>query len=122
MPVPVTFTAPDAKSKIRKTEVEFKVDEGPRADTSLEALAKLKAAFHAKGTVTAGNSSQTSDGAAAAVVMSEERAQALGIAAAGALRGLRLCRLPAGGDGDRSGVRHPQGAQAGGPDVWTRST
>ena len=79
VPVPVTFTAPDAKSKTEETEIEFKVDEGPRADTSLEALAKLKPAFHAKGTVTAGNSSQTSDGAAAAVVMSAERAQALGI-------------------------------------------
>ena len=80
VPVPVTFSAPDAKSKIRKTEVEFQVDEGPRGDTSMEALGKLKAAFHAKGTVTAGNSSQTSDGAAAAVVMSEERARELGIA------------------------------------------
>ena len=54
-------------------------DEGPRADTSLEALAKLKPVFHAKGTVTAGNSSQTSDGAAAALVMSEEKARALGL-------------------------------------------
>ena len=79
VPVPVTFARPDAKSKVRNTELEFKVDEGPRADTSLDALAKLKPAFHAKGTVTAGNSSQTSDGAAAAVVMSLERAQALGI-------------------------------------------
>jgi acetyl-CoA acyltransferase len=77
--VPVTFAVPDAKSKVRKTELEFKVDEGPRADTSFDALAKLKPAFHAKGTVTAGNSSQMSDGAAAAVVMSLERAQALGI-------------------------------------------
>jgi acetyl-CoA acyltransferase len=77
--VPVTFTAPDAKSKLKKTEIEFKVDEGPRADTSLEALSKLKAVFHAHGTVTAGTSSQTSDGGAAAVVMSAERAQALGI-------------------------------------------
>jgi acetyl-CoA acyltransferase len=77
--VPVTFSAPDAKSKIRKTEVEFKVDEGPRGDTSMDALSKLKAAFHAKGTVTAGNSSQTSDGAAAAVVMSQDRARELGI-------------------------------------------
>jgi acetyl-CoA acyltransferase len=57
----------------------FETDEGPRADTSLEALAKLKPAFHIKGTVTAGNSSQMSDGAAAAVVMSEERAKALGL-------------------------------------------
>ena len=79
VPVPVTFSVPDAKSKIRKTETEFMVDEGPRADTSMEALGKLKAAFHARGTVTAGNSSQTSDGAAAAVVMSEDRARALGI-------------------------------------------
>ncbi|MGC1415932.1 MAG: acetyl-CoA C-acyltransferase [Candidatus Acidiferrum sp.] len=57
----------------------FDTDEGPRADTSLEALAKLKPAFHVKGTVTAGNSSQMSDGAAAAVVMSAERAKALGL-------------------------------------------
>jgi acetyl-CoA acyltransferase len=55
------------------------VDEGPRADTSLEVLAKLRSVFHAKGCVTAGNSSQTSDGAAASVVMSAERAQALGL-------------------------------------------
>ena len=77
--VPVTSTVPDEKSKPKTTETQFKVDEGPRADTSLEALAKLKPAFHAKGVVTAGNSSQTSDGAAAAVVMSEERAAALGL-------------------------------------------
>jgi acetyl-CoA acyltransferase len=79
VPVPVTFLTPDGKSKLKKTEIEFKVDEGPRADTSLEALAKLKPAFHTKGTVTAGNSSQTSDGAAAAVVMSGQRAQELGL-------------------------------------------
>lgn len=79
VPVPVTFTTPDAKSKPKMTELEFKVDEGPRADTSLEALSQLRSVFHAKGCVTAGNSSQTSDGAAAAVVMSEERAKALGI-------------------------------------------
>jgi acetyl-CoA acyltransferase len=57
----------------------FDRDEGPRRDTSIEALAKLRPAFHATGTVTAGNSSQTSDGAAAVVVMSETRAQALGL-------------------------------------------
>jgi acetyl-CoA acyltransferase len=57
----------------------FDTDDGPRADTSVEALAKLKAAFHVQGTVTAGNSSQMSDGAAAAVVMSETRAKALGL-------------------------------------------
>jgi acetyl-CoA acyltransferase len=59
--------------------ISFSVDEGPRADTSLEALAKLKPAFHVKGTVTAGNSSQMSDGAAACVVMSDARAKSLGL-------------------------------------------
>jgi acetyl-CoA acyltransferase len=57
----------------------FHKDEGPRADTSMDALAKLKPVFHAKGTVTAGNASQMSDGAAAALVMSEARAQELGL-------------------------------------------
>jgi acetyl-CoA acyltransferase len=57
----------------------FDVDEGPRRDTSLEALAKLRPAFHAHGSVTAGNSSQTSDGAAAAVVVSRARARELGL-------------------------------------------
>jgi acetyl-CoA acyltransferase len=90
VPVPVSFTTPfdgakatssrsGAAAKPQRQEVLFKIDEGPRADTTLEALASLKPAFHAKGTVTAGNSSQMSDGAAAAVVMSAERAKALGI-------------------------------------------
>ena len=79
VPVNVTTTKVDGKGKAKAVESVFKVDEGPRADTSLEALGKLKPVFHAKGTVTAGNSSQTSDGAAAAVVMSAERARSLGI-------------------------------------------
>ncbi len=78
VPVPVSFTTPNG-SKPKRTEIVFKMDEGPRAGTSLEALLALKPAFHAKGTVTAGNSSQMSDGAAAAVVMSAERANALGL-------------------------------------------
>jgi acetyl-CoA acyltransferase len=57
----------------------FTKDEGPRADTSLEALAKLKPVFQSDGTVTAGNSSQTSDGAAAAIVMSDAKAEELGL-------------------------------------------
>jgi acetyl-CoA acyltransferase len=81
VPVPVTTTTVNGKGKATPVESVFNVDEGPRADTSLEALAKLKPAFHAKGTVTAGNSSQMSDGAAAAVVMSAERAAQLGIPA-----------------------------------------
>ncbi len=78
VPVPVSFTTPNG-SKPKRVEITFKVDEGPRADTTLEALANLKAAFHAKGTVTAGNSSQMSDGAAAAILMSADRAKQLGL-------------------------------------------
>ena len=85
VPVPVTSTVMDAKGKAKAVAAVFKVDEGPRVDTSLEALAKLKPVFHANGTVTAGNSSQMSDGAAAAVVMSAERAAQLGIPAMGRL-------------------------------------
>ncbi len=80
--VPVTVTnssAPKKGTKLQQQTVEFCMDEGPRADTSLEALLALKPAFHAAGPVTAGNSSQTSDGAAAVVLMSGERAQALGV-------------------------------------------
>jgi acetyl-CoA acyltransferase len=79
VPIPVVFKTPNSGSKPHVRELVFDVDEGPRADTSVEALANLKPAFHAKGIVTAGNSSQTSDGAAAAVVLSDERARALGI-------------------------------------------
>jgi acetyl-CoA acyltransferase len=78
VPVPVSFTTANGR-KPERINLVFKQDEGPRADTSLEALAALKPAFHVKGTVTAGNSSQMSDGAAAAVLMSAERANALGI-------------------------------------------
>lgn len=78
VPVPVSFTTPNG-SKPKRMEIVFKMDEGPRADTSLEALGALRPAFHAKGTVTAGNSSQISDGAAAAVVMSADKAKQLGI-------------------------------------------
>jgi acetyl-CoA acyltransferase len=78
VPVTVTNTVPNGKKPVTTT-AEFSVDEGPRADTTADALGKLQPVFHAKGVVTAGNSSQTSDGAAAAVVMSAERAQALGI-------------------------------------------
>src|SRR5438105_1660989 len=78
VPGPVSVTRANG-SKPKKQEIIFKTDEGPRTDTLLEALLSLKPAFHAKGTVTAGNSSQMSDGAAAAVVMSAERAKQLGI-------------------------------------------
>jgi acetyl-CoA acyltransferase len=78
VPVEVeTTTLEDGQPKTHRRM--FHKDEGPRADTSMEALAKLKPVFHAKGTVTAGNSSQTSDGAAAALVMSASKAQKLGL-------------------------------------------
>jgi acetyl-CoA acyltransferase len=64
---------------VNGSQVIVSKDEGPRADTSLAALAKLKPAFHAQGSVTAGNSSQTSDGAAAVVLMSAQRAEELGV-------------------------------------------
>jgi acetyl-CoA acyltransferase len=73
----VVSTEGNGKPVIR--ELPFAVDEGPRRDTSAEALAKLKPAFHARGTVTAGNSSQTSDGASAVVVTSAERAHERGL-------------------------------------------
>ena len=84
VPVTVTTAVPSTKSgpkagKPVVTELVFAADEGPRADTSAEALAKLKPVFHAQGTVTAGNSSQTSDGAAAVVLMDADRARELGI-------------------------------------------
>ena len=78
--VKVTTAVPGAKAgKPVVTETNFAVDEGPRADTSAAALAGLKAVFHAQGSVTAGNSSQTSDGAAAAVLMDAARAKELGL-------------------------------------------
>ena len=78
VPVEVTETAMENGKPTAHTTT-FSKDEGPRADTSLDALAKLKPVFHAQGTVTAGNSSQTSDGAAMALVMSEIRARELGL-------------------------------------------
>lgn len=77
-PVTVEITEPAKKGYNKTTTFVFKRDEGPRADTSIEALAKLKPAFKEGGTVTAGNSSQMSDGAAGVVIMSREKAEHLG--------------------------------------------
>jgi acetyl-CoA acyltransferase len=79
VPLEVIDISLNGGRKPRTKKVNFETDEGPRRDTSLDALAKLKPAFHARGTVTAGNASQMSDGAAAAVVMSLDRAKALGL-------------------------------------------
>jgi len=80
----------DGKPHVVRKEILFDTDEGVRFDSSAEALAKLRPAFHASGTVTAGNSSQTSDGAAAAVVMSKEKAQQLGLKPLGLFRGFAV--------------------------------
>jgi acetyl-CoA acyltransferase len=86
VPAPIQYSVLEASAsgaasgdKPKTVQFSFDTDEGPRADTSLEALAKLKPAFHAKGTVTAGNSSQMSDGAAACVLMSVEKAREYGL-------------------------------------------
>jgi acetyl-CoA acyltransferase len=79
VPVRVQSTVLNGGSKPAHVETVFDRDEGPRADTTLEALAKLKPVFQMDGTVTAGNSSQTSDGAAAALVMSDAKAKELGL-------------------------------------------
>lgn len=78
VPLNVALEELDERGKKQRREIIFDTDEGVRRDTTLEALAKLKPAFHANGTITAGNSSQMSDGAAAVVVMSAERAEQLG--------------------------------------------
>jgi acetyl-CoA acyltransferase len=86
VPVDVSYSVLEASangspngSRPKTVKAKFDTDEGPRTDTSVEVLGKLKPVFHARGVVTAGNSSQMSDGAAAAVVMSAEKARALGL-------------------------------------------
>ena len=79
VPLTVEVVTPGANGKINTRQFSFQRDEGPRADTSLKALARLRPAFKDGGTVTAGNSSQMSDGAAGVVIMSRARAEALGL-------------------------------------------
>ena len=78
VPLTVTVEDLDEKGKKQKREVVFDRDEGVRRDSTIEGLAKLRPAFHAKGTIPAGNASQMSDGAAAAIVISDSRAKELG--------------------------------------------
>ena len=84
----------DGKPHVATKEMLFDTDEGVRFDSSVEALAKLRPAFHVSGTVTAGNSSQTSDGAAATVVMSKEKAQQLGLKPLGLFRAFAVAGVP----------------------------
>ena len=85
VPITVNEVYLDEKGKRQKRSYVVDTDEGVRADTSLEGLAKLKPAFAVKGTVTAGNSSQTSDGAAFVIVMSEKMVKELGLQPIGRL-------------------------------------
>jgi acetyl-CoA acyltransferase len=78
VPLEIEISEVAENGAVKKKSLTFETDEGPRADTTPEALAKLRPVFHARGSVTAGNSSQTSDGAAAVVVMSKIRATQLG--------------------------------------------
>jgi acetyl-CoA acyltransferase len=79
VPVQVTNRYVGEDGKVKEEKIIFDTDEGVRPSTSMEILAKLRPAFHPKGSVTAGNASQTSDGAAAVVVMSKEKAEELGL-------------------------------------------
>ena len=79
VPIQVDLVEYDKSGAIKKNSFTFKRDEGPRADTTLDALAKLKPAFKEGGTVTAGNSSQVSDGAAAVIIMSRAKAESIGL-------------------------------------------
>ena len=79
VPVDVTFRSVGKDNKLVEKTIQFSQDEGVRPDTNLETLAKLRPAFSVSGTVTAGNASQTSDGAAAVMVMEREKAEALGL-------------------------------------------
>ncbi|HSG48694.1 MAG TPA: acetyl-CoA C-acyltransferase [Longimicrobiales bacterium] len=94
VPVEVTRKAPGPRGRSVVETALFDTDEGPRRDTSLEALAKLKSPFKTGGSVTAGNSSQTSDGAAAVLVMSRARARAEGREVLGVLRGYQVAGVP----------------------------
>ncbi len=94
VPVPTTvYESRDGEKPVPR-EIVFETDEGPRADTTIEALAKLKPAFDAKGTVTAGNSSQMSDGAAAAVVVSEKALKSLGVEPMARFLGFAVAGVP----------------------------
>lgn len=94
VPVHTRVAQPQPDGSQRFVEVTVHTDEGVRRDTSLEALAKLPAAFRQGGTVTAGNSSQTSDGAAVVVVMSRQKAEALGAPILGVFRGFAVAGVP----------------------------
>ncbi len=98
-------------AKATSSSAHFDIDEGPRADTSMAALARLKPAFHAHGTTTAGNSSQTSDGAAATIVIERRARRSPRRETAGSLPGIRYRGRPCRVHGHRPGVCDSEGAE-----------
>ncbi|MBT2659503.1 acetyl-CoA C-acetyltransferase [Bacillus sp. ISL-45] len=94
VPVDVTLRTVGKDNKLVEKTIQFKQDEGVRPDTNLETLAKLRPAFNINGTVTAGNSSQTSDGAAAVMVMDREKAESLGLKPLAKFRSFALGGVP----------------------------
>lgn len=93
IPLPVRETV-YVDGKVETHETTFRIDEGPRPDTSLEALANLPAVFRMGGSVTAGNASQTSDGAAATILMSKRRVEQLGVRPIARLLGYAVAGVP----------------------------
>jgi acetyl-CoA acyltransferase len=94
VPVDVTLRTVGKDNKLVEKTIQFKQDEGVRPDTNMETLAKLRPAFNINGTVTAGNSSQTSDGAAAVMVMDREKAESLGLKPLAKFRSFALGGVP----------------------------
>ncbi len=94
VPLKVVDRSVGPDNKVVEKEKIFNTDEGVRPDTTVETLSKLRPAFHAKGSVTAGNSSQTSDGAAATVVMSADKAKELGLKPIAVFRGFGVAGCP----------------------------
>jgi acetyl-CoA acyltransferase len=94
IPIPAKIKETREDGRVIVREVSFDTDEGVRFDTSLEAMAALKPVFKAKGTVTAGNSSQTSDGAAALVLISREKAEALNVKPLAVFRAFAVAGVP----------------------------
>ena len=94
IPVPTRIAKPHPNGSSQYTDITVDTDDGVRYDTSLEVLGKLQPAFRQGGTVTAGNSSQTSDGAAAAIVMSRQKAEAIGAPILAVFRGFAVAGVP----------------------------
>lgn len=94
VPVDVTLRSVGSDNKLHEKSILFTTDEGVRAETCMEGLAKLRPAFNVTGSVTAGNSSQTSDGAAAVMVMDREKADSLGLAPLGRFRSFAVAGVP----------------------------